>query len=335
MRGWQAAALVIVAALLGALSGSYFAASKTTVTETVTAAYTVTATETLVRTETSAMMFTVTKTVTVTETVTPPELLEEVEYLKAKVASLEETLTDLEKQASILREAYARIYAAVNSRLWWYASRHPKVLIEYIDFMHPDVSKAVDQALGSLSILPSSAYEKIYNWIESHIRYEYDPKYPSLPEDPLNGDVGWIGDYLQKASETIYYGRGDCEDLAVLTAAMVMNYWKRRAPDEFKPVYLIYLDGDPFDHVFTVIAEGNGKICLLDPAAHQVSGYDLIVWKIVRPEPAQEAIRDYLAAWKGVCEYKKATIIDAYTGEIVKQDLPIEALGLYLEELSK
>jgi len=176
----------------------------------------------------------------------------------------------------------------------------PDKLSKYIDWWTPEVRQATIEAIESTSLLPKNALTKIFDWVTHHIKYSYDS--PLLVVEEKNGDFTtfWAADYWRKASETIRDGHGDCEDMAILVAAMVKAYAAMKG-EKGNPLYepmLILLYGPRGGHAFTALPAGRDKIIILDPAARIITGKVLPIWHQVEPEPIDYAIDTYLQAWR-------------------------------------
>ena len=143
--------------------------------------------------------------------------------------------------------------------------------------MSPEVTQAVTETMKSWLENP---YTKIYNWIKGHISYSYDT--PLIIPAPLNLTRPYYTcrNYVQYAGETVELGHGDCEDQAILTAAMVLNYWVRYHNTTYK-IYVVrvrgYSHSEPASHAFTLIPVKGSKAIILDPAGSLITGLDL--WK--------------------------------------------------------
>jgi len=140
---------------------------------------------------------------------------------------------------------------------------------------------------------------------------------------------------------------GDCEDMAILAAAMV-KYYAEKTGEKLYPLLVLISgrnsDGRGTGHAFTVVLTGRGEIAILDPAAHQITGKDYIIWHQVEPEPVQQAIREYLKAWRrhGTVYTKVDAVLDPWRGMVLLKDASfdelvdaLKALSAQLDALSK
>ncbi|GAI09311.1 unnamed protein product, partial [marine sediment metagenome] len=72
-------------------------------------------------------------------------------------------------------------------------------------------------------------YARLYQWAMKNIKYSLDSPTPILPES-VNGTLEWGRDFWRTPAETIEHGTGDCEDISVMLASMLLNYNQRRFP---------------------------------------------------------------------------------------------------------
>ncbi|HUV75934.1 MAG TPA: transglutaminase-like domain-containing protein [Dehalococcoidales bacterium] len=72
-------------------------------------------------------------------------------------------------------------------------------------------------------------YARLYQWTMRNIKYSLDSPTPILPES-VDGTLEWGKDFWRTPVETIRDGTGDCEDVSVMLASMMLNYNQRRYP---------------------------------------------------------------------------------------------------------
>lgn len=281
-------------------------------TTTLTTPKYVTVTQTRTRTQTLTRTKTITKTFTTTTTTTPADYLSIKNDYSKVLKRYEEVMIAAESRAGLLET--------------W-----PK----YINYLSTEVTDAVTQAMKAIYGNP---YTKIYNWIKDNIRYNYDT--PLIVPASLNSSTPYytIGNYIQYASETIKLGYGDCEDQAILAAAMVLNYWLRTYNTTYK-IYVVlvsgYSNGEPVGHAFTVIPVHGGKVIILDPAGQKITGADLLIFRVVQPEDIRTAITNYVNAWNnhGYSITEVDAVFDQYTYRTLNLNIP-EFIG-WLYDQSK
>jgi len=98
-------------------------------------------------------------------------------------------------------------------------------------------------------------YAEIYYWIRSHVSYNYDT--PIIIPNPSRFLDAYfkVYNHVQYAGETAKLKRGDCEDQAILAAAMILNCWLR-TEGKTRPIYVVIINGwndsVPVTHAFTI-----------------------------------------------------------------------------------
>ena len=207
------------------------------------------------------------------------ELHEEYSALKADYEKLSTMYQGLRKEHELYVIAYENVRKTILSR----TNLNPESWPEKIDYLSPEVSKAVHEAAKSWF---GTIYSKIWNWIRENIRYVEDVELPIPPETP-GEPVGFVHDYWRKASETLKAGAGDCEDQAILAAAMILNYWQTTFGKTYA-IWCVFIEGPGGAHVFTIIPVKGGKAVIVDPVGP------------VEPveKNIEEAILEYMEAWK-------------------------------------
>ena len=107
---------------------------------------------------------------------------------------------------------------------------------------------------------------RIYCWVAYHTHYTADSYTPVLP-GVVNGPLEWRSDFWRMPAETLNDGVGDCEDIAVLLASMLLNYTEGKS--DIWVLGIKTADTDPKGHVAVVIPVEGNKLAILDP----YSGY--------------------------------------------------------------
>jgi len=208
------------------------------------------------------------------------------EYLR-----LARNYTSLTSKYSALRARYSNLLTAIEALM--NATRERGGLDDsfkpnYIDWW----STPVEEAVKSINFNAyGDPYRAIYDWIITHVTYNYDT--PEVIITSPNATYEWRSDYYQYASETLSNGYGDCEDQAILAAAMVEAYWHWK----YGETYLVYvaevivkygsIEGG---HDFLIIPFQGGYAAIIDPAAHVY----------IPPTKTLTALQEYerVAGWK-------------------------------------
>ena len=94
----------------------------------------------------------------------------------------------------------------------------------------PEISATVQQITGDYSEQELwEDYGRLFRWIILNVEYNADSPTPILPEH-AGGTLKWQQDFWRMPAETIRDRAGDCEDMSVLLASMLLNYNQRRFP---------------------------------------------------------------------------------------------------------
>ncbi len=138
---------------------------------------------------------------------------------------LDMTATQLETEKnknSQMFNQYASLKEQVNVRL----GDTPEDKQSFITSSNSLVSAKVLEITGGYSGDISEYWrdcERLYRWVVSNISYSYDSYMPVLPES-MSGGLIWQQDYWRMPEETIEDEVGDCEDMALLLASMLLSY---------------------------------------------------------------------------------------------------------------
>jgi len=107
-------------------------------------------------------------------------------------------------------------------------------------------------------------YGRMFQWILRNIEYSADSPTPLLPES-ISGTLGWRNDFWRMPVETIRDGVGDCEDLSVLLASMLLSYNQRRSS-----IWILGIQtfgSTPKGHVAVALPIENHQLTIFDLSA--------------------------------------------------------------------
>lgn len=203
------------------------------------------------------------------------------EYSKLKndYDSLQDNYQSLLSLYMDYQSVYDHLLSTLDLR-WHHPNENEKLLITPYD---PAVTQIVFQITGGWSD-PSDwneywdDLEAMYNWVVDNIEYRYDGLFPILPENPL-GFIDYFDEMWQFPNETLTLRTGDCDDMAILLASMILSY-----NDCEYIVECVVTE----HHVALYFPVADDKICILDPAGHYTTNsgwpyYDLTA-KNIRQE---------------------------------------------------
>lgn len=130
----------------------------------------------------------------------------------------------------------------------------------------PEISVRVQEITGGYSAEELwRDYGSLFRWVMMNIEYSQDSPTPLLPES-VYGTLEWRGDFWRMPAETIRDGTGDCEDISLLLASMLLNYNQRRFP-----IWLVGVKSAGFQpraHVAVAIPSANNQLTIFDIASH-------------------------------------------------------------------
>lgn len=138
----------------------------------------------------------------------------------------------------------------------------------------PEISAKVLEITGSYN--PDELwkdYGRLFQWTMRNIEYSLDSPTPLLPES-INGTLEWGKDFWRMPAETIRDGAGDCEDIALLLASMLLNYNQRRFP-----VWIVGVKTSGSKaraHIAVAIPSENNQLTIFDIAAHYYTPFTTI-----------------------------------------------------------
>jgi len=126
----------------------------------------------------------------------------------------------------------------------------------------PKISAMVQEITGGYSEEELwKDYARLFQWTMKNIKYSLDSPVPLLPES-VEGTLEWGKDFWRTPVETIRDGTGDCEDISVLLASMLLNYNERRFP--VCVVGVKTTGSKPRAHVAVAILSENNQLSIFD-----------------------------------------------------------------------
>lgn len=138
----------------------------------------------------------------------------------------------------------------------------------------PEISAKVQEITGGYN--PDELwkdYGRLFQWTMRNIEYSLDSPTPLLPES-TSGALEWGKDFWRMPAETIRDGAGDCEDIALLLASLLLNYNQGRFP-----VWIVGVKtsgSKPKAHIAVAIPSENNQLTIFDIAAHYYTPFSTI-----------------------------------------------------------
>lgn len=238
------------------------------------------------------------------------ELVETQGELAASSESLVYVKEQLENTESELVNTRSQL-TTVNTRLESVQGENERMLDDYASLREVISLRAGDDSDGQSFITPDdplviekvgdiagpysgdsnerwTAYKKFYDWIVNFIEYNSDSYLPLLPPT-LSGSLSWTKDFWRMPEETIQDGVGDCEDMAVLLASMMLCY-----NQEEYTIWVIEIGNDDIGHLAVAFPVVNDRLCILDPAGNYYTNQ----WGYLTSSGIRDAIQDWLSHWQ-------------------------------------
>ncbi len=185
----------------------------------------------------------------------------QLEETKARLNTLASEM-ELAADAGQMLDDYASLREQINLRLGFGEDCQ-----RFITPDEPEVWAKVLEITGGYS--PDNVelwkdYGRMFQWILRDIDYSADSSTPLLPES-INGTLGWRDDFWRMPVETIRDGTGDCEDMSVLLASMLLSYNQRRSS-----VWILGIQtfgSTPKGHVAVALPIENHQLTIFDLSA--------------------------------------------------------------------
>jgi len=143
-----------------------------------------------------------------------------------------------------------------------------------------------------------NAIQRIYNYLATNIDIAYDIDFPYIDNfnyKIYNGQKALINftiytyrNYVQTPEFTLEFKHGDCDDIAVLTYAMIKNYMIDIYGEEYD-LYIVYFTVGDSAHLTVFIPAEGGNLCIVDPAMKYLTKS----WGSISSKPAEIELKAY------------------------------------------
>ncbi|MDD4876779.1 MAG: transglutaminase-like domain-containing protein [Dehalococcoidales bacterium] len=230
--------------------------------------------------------------------------------IQAQLSVIEITLDTAEKQLetektnnSTMLNQYASLKQEINSRLALTQEDEQS----FITPNNSSVSAKVLEITGGYSGDVNDYWkdcEKLYQWIVTNVTYSYDSYTPLLPEY-ISGKIIWGEEYWRMPEETLEDKHGDCEDMAILLASMLLNYNK----GEYT-IWVIGIRSEESGHLAVAFPVQDGNLTILDPAGN----YYTSQFGSLESSNVSTAVNNWLYHWQR--EMPGAKIIKVFSEDI-------------------
>ena len=206
---------------------------------------------------------------------------------ETELATAERQLGTEKANNSQMLSQYVGLKQEINSKL----GRTREDMQSFITPDDSSVSTKVVETTGGYSGDTNDYWkdaERLYNWVVSNVSYSYDSYMPILPE-AISGTLIWGQECWRMPEETLEDETGDCEDMAVLLASMLLNYNE----GEFA-IWLIEIGTEELGHMAVAFPVENDKLTILDPAGNYYTGQS----GSLDSSSTSNAVNSWLSHWQ-------------------------------------
>jgi len=153
-----------------------------------------------------------------------------------------------------------------------------------------------------------SDYMRLYRWVVKNIQYSLDSYLPFLPVT-MGGNLIWRSECWKMPAETMEDGVGDCEDMAVLLASLMLSYNEGKYG-----VWAVEIHNESTGHLAVAFPVAGNKLTILDPAGNYYTGYPA---GYLMSYDVDVAVSKWLSHWKK--EMPGAEIGFTFSNKIYRQ----------------
>ncbi len=179
--------------------------------------------------------------------------------ITAQLNAIKPGMDSLKAERDRILTSYANLRSQINLRLGIRQDGQ-----RFITPDDPEISAKVQEITGGYSEEELwKDYGRLFRWIIRNIEYSPDSPTPLLPES-INGILEWREDFWRMPVETLRDEGGDCEDIALLLASMLLNYNQER--------FAVWVVGvktsgsKPAAHIAVAIPSKNNQLTIFDIA---------------------------------------------------------------------
>ena len=130
--------------------------------------------------------------------------------------------------------------------------------------------------------------ERLYRWVVNNIAYSYDSYIPIIPKT-LSGELTWGQECWRMPEETLEDETGDCEDMALLLASMLLSYNE----GEYA-IWVLGISSGETGHLAVAFPVQGGNLAILDPAGNYYTGQ----YGSLQSESISVAVNNWLSHWQ-------------------------------------
>jgi hypothetical protein len=217
--------------------------------------------------------------------------------LESEVQSTKTRLTTTTKQLAAARDEVNQTQSHYSALVGQVLLRRGSTAEDRRSFIDPDnasVAAKVSEVAGDYSEDVNEYWrdcDRLYRWVVNNVEYARDSYLPMLPATP-SGTLSWSEDCWRTPEETLDDLVGDCEDMALLLASMLISYNE----GEYA-VWLLEIRSEEPEvkaHLAVAFPVADGRLSILDPAGNYYTGYRQ---GRLQSSTASTAVRDWLSHW--------------------------------------
>ena len=205
---------------------------------------------------------------------------------KAQLSAVQTQLSEVKNENTQMLNQYSDLRKQINLRLGQGQDSQ--------EFITPDndkVTAKADEIAGVYSEDNNELwrdYERLYRWVINNIKYSYDSYLPVIPAI-ISNNLTWVKEFWRMPVETLEDEVGDCEDMAVLLASLMLSYNNQ----DFS-VWAIELKNEDSAHLAVAFPVSGNNLVILDPAGNYYTGH----WNLyLQSFDINRAVNDWLSHW--------------------------------------
>ncbi len=229
---------------------------------------------------------------------------------KAELDTTKTRLETVENEQTQMLNHYSDLREQINIRLGKEQDRQSFVTPDDVE-VSANVQEITDGYSEDVNELWRD-YDRLYRWVVKNIDYSGDSYTPLLP-DVMNGNLRWKQEFWRMPAETLKDKTGDCEDMAVLLASLLLSYNE----GEFAVWVLGIQTREPEykGHLAVAFPVKGNKLTILDPAGNYYTGYHS--WRSLRSDDVAVATNEWLSHWAQ--DMPGAQIVTAFSGKFYRE----------------
>ncbi|MFH0846912.1 MAG: transglutaminase-like domain-containing protein [Chloroflexota bacterium] len=217
-----------------------------------------------------------------------------------------------QKESPNVLPSYAELRGEINRRLGI-----GEDAISFVTPQSPAVTAAVKEITSGYKENSSEFWrdcDNIFRWVTQNVSYSPDTYTLLVPESPDAG-LKWVDEFWRTPEETLKDKAGDCEDLSVLLASMLLNYNEGRYS-----VWVVVIGNEAVSHIAVALPVAGKMLTIMDPTAFYITGP---TGSVLSSREVDVAVKDWLSHWEE--KMPGARIKAVFNNEFYKDFLSTQA----------